>query len=481
MPPLGTQIAQPVSPASLADSYPTHYDEWGNGGFVAIATGAAAGSTASNNAINAYLPAPRRKTGMLVYDTDSEGYYRCTDGTTGLWTSENFGGGTISSVQVLAEDGLSVDNSGATTSGAATYTVGVDASVPNGVLKLDAGSLAGAVGVSDGKASGDYATATHTQAYTSLSDIPSQRLLGRSSSGVGGTEAITLGTGLSFNGSVLEAATTGGTVTSVTALSPIISTDINGDGTTFRISHSDIAGLPTSTVGSGTTVPLIRVDNKGHVNELSGFTPDFLPLAGGTVTGPVTLDGASSNLLVDGNVTVGNNLIVNGSTTTVNSETVTINDPIFTLANNQTSTPDSKDRGIEFKYGNGTTVRTGFFGRDTSTGRFTFFDTANNNGEIFTGSTGSMEAASFWVGGSEVLDGTSLGTGVVTSSLTSVGTLTAGTWQANEVGLAYGGTGADLSTEADGAIFKKSGFALTPATEGSDYLSDSSVIDGGTY
>lgn len=67
------------------------------------------------------------------------------------------------------------------------------------------------------------------------------------------------------------------------------------------------------------------------------------------------------------------------------------------------------------------------------------------------------------------------------TSITTLGTISAGTWQASVVGLAYGGTGANLSAAADGAIFKKSGAALVAATEGTDYLSAASVIYGGTF
>lgn len=45
------------------------------------------------------------------------------------------------------------------------------------------------------------------------------------------------------------------------------------------------------------------------------------------------------------------------------------------------------------------------------------------------------------IGGVEVLSETTLGSGVVNSSLESVGTVTTGTWQADPIGTEYGGTG----------------------------------------
>jgi hypothetical protein len=48
----------------------------------------------------------------------------------------------------------------------------------------------------------------------------------------------------------------------------------------------------------------------------------------------------------------------------------------------------------------------------------------------------------YHIAGTEVLSATALGSGVTTSSLTTVGTITTGVWQGTAVGIAYGGTGA---------------------------------------
>ena len=47
------------------------------------------------------------------------------------------------------------------------------------------------------------------------------------------------------------------------------------------------------------------------------------------------------------------------------------------------------------------------------------------------------------IAGAETLSGTTLGNNVIASSLTSVGTLTSGTWQASTIAGKYGGTGID--------------------------------------
>ena len=92
-----------------------------------------------------------------------------------------------------------------------------------------------------------------------------------------------------------------------------------------------------------------------------------------------------------GAVVVGGDLTVNGTTTTVNSTTVTIDDPIFTLGGDTApGSDDNKDRGIEFRYHNGSAAKIGFFGFDDSTSKFTFIADASNSSEVFSGSAGNV-------------------------------------------------------------------------------------------
>lgn len=94
-----------------------------------------------------------------------------------------------------------------------------------------------------------------------------------------------------------------------------------------------------------------------------------------------------------GNVIVGGNLTINGTTTTVNSTTVTIDDPVFTLGGDAApESDDNKDRGIEFRYHDGTSAKLGFFGYDDSTEKFTFLTDATNTSEVFSGTTATIVA-----------------------------------------------------------------------------------------
>jgi hypothetical protein len=111
--------------------------------------------------------------------------------------------------------------------------------------------------------------------------------------------------------------------------------------------------------------------------------------------------GLPDDVTIGNDLTVSGDLIVNGSTTTVNSTTVTIDDPVFTLGGDAAPTSDdNKDRGIEFRYHDGTNAKLGFFGYDDSTGLFTFLTTAANNSEVFSGTKGGLDIGNIKLSGS---------------------------------------------------------------------------------
>jgi len=113
-----------------------------------------------------------------------------------------------------------------------------------------------------------------------------------------------------------------------------------------------------------------------------------------------SLDTAPGNFTVEGNLTVTGNTIVNGTTTTVNSTVVTIDDPIFTLGGDTApGSDDNKDRGIEFRYHDGS-ARVGFFGYDDSSGFMTFLKAATNSSEVFSGTLGTMHLGAIQIGSS---------------------------------------------------------------------------------
>ena len=109
-----------------------------------------------------------------------------------------------------------------------------------------------------------------------------------------------------------------------------------------------------------------------------------------TTTGDNTV---GANLAVTGNITVTGNLQVNGSTTTVNSTTMTVDDPILTLGGDTApGSDDNKDRGVEFRYHDGSNAKIGFFGWDDSNSRFVFYKDATNTSEVFSGTVAGIQA-----------------------------------------------------------------------------------------
>ncbi len=107
-------------------------------------------------------------------------------------------------------------------------------------------------------------------------------------------------------------------------------------------------------------------------------------------TGVRWKDAYIDTITTTGAITVGGDLTVNGTTTTVNSTTVTIDDPIFTLGGDSApGSDDNKDRGIEFRYHNGSAAKVGFFGWDDSASAFTFIADASNSSEVFSGTAGN--------------------------------------------------------------------------------------------
>jgi hypothetical protein len=194
----------------------------------------------------------------------------------------------------------------------------------------------------------------------------------------------------------------------------------------------------------GTATSVIAIGGSGAFVDLSGAQT----ISGNkTFTGTLDLSSATiATLATTGNVTVGGNLTVNGTTTTINSTTVSVDD--LTLELGATASPT--DSGAN---GGGLVLKAS---TDKS---FLWYDatdswTSNQNIELAAG-------FAFRIDGSSVLTKTGLGSGVVSSSLTSVGTLVTGTWNASTVGVPYGGTGATTLT---GYVKGSGTSALTAAT-----------------
>tara|TARA_B100000902_G_scaffold265995_1_gene252096 strand:+ start:742 stop:1986 length:1245 start_codon:yes stop_codon:yes gene_type:complete len=173
---------------------------------------------------------------------------------------------------------------------------------------------------------------------------------------------------------------------------------------------------------------------------VNGTTNEIEVTDGGTVNNGDTVTiglpndvTIGNNLAVTNDVTVTGDLTVNGTTTTVNSNTVTVDDPVFTLGGDTApASDDNKDRGIEFRYHDGSSAKLGFFGYDDSTDKFTFLTSATNSSEVFSGTKGNLDITGLDLSGSITsIDGAAPTDGQLLVGNTSAGdmelaTLTAG-------------------------------------------------------
>ena len=132
-------------------------------------------------------------------------------------------------------------------------------------------------------------------------------------------------------------------------------------------------GSNSSAIAGGGTLTVQGTANEVEVAESSGTLTIGLP----------------------NDVTITGNLTVNGTTTQVNSTTVTVDDPIMTLGGDTApASDDNKDRGVEFRWHNGSAAKVGFFGMDDTDNTFMYIPEASNNSEVMSGSLGGAKFGS---------------------------------------------------------------------------------------
>jgi hypothetical protein len=204
------------------------------------------------------------------------------------------------------------------------------------------------------------------------------------------------------------------------------------------------SGTPTfsgnTTFSSGTTA-FNTGSSAGTLNFNTDVTTGTVNLFSNT-TGTINVGAANSTLVVNGNLTV------NGTTTTINSSTINVDD--ITIELGAVASPTD------------TTANGGGIILKGATDKTILWDSANTNwtsSENWNLASGKV----FKINNVDVLSSTTLGSGVTASSLTSVGTLTSGTWNASTIGIAYGGTGV-TTTPTNGQLLVGNGSGYTLAT-----------------
>jgi hypothetical protein len=309
---------------------------------------------------------------------------------------------------------------------------------------------------------------------------------------------VTAGTGLSGGGAVSLGSSV--TINNAGVLS-LSSSQATVSASTGNITISLPQNIDTSASPTFKGVTLSALSTGiAHVNSLGVFSSsavdlsssdviNILPLAkGGTnanltaSNGGIVYSGASSLAILSGTGTAGQCLISGASSAPSWATCATgSNGTNYWQLNNNVLSPANTT--YDFAIG-GTSTSSATFaiaantGNATTSGNLTFTNagviqsTANQNltlGGTTTGNitlsplngsgtvidTGNLNLSTgktYQINGTTVLSNNTLGSGVTASSLTSVGTLTTGTWNATAIGTQYGGTGQNFSSVAQGNI-----------------------------
>lgn len=196
-------------------------------------------------------------------------------------------------------------------------------------------------------------------------------------------------------------------------------------------SSSQLAGVISDETGSGA---LVFGTSPAITTSLTTGSTTFALL--NTTATTINFGGAATTINMgnaSGTVVIAGNLTVNGTTTTVNSTTITVDDKNLELGSIASPTDAGADGGgITLK---GTTDKT--FNWVDATDAWTSSEHLN-----------LLSGKSYYINGTQVLSSSTLGSGVTSSSLTSVGTIATGVWQGTSVAVGYGGTGASTAAGA---------------------------------
>ena len=280
-----------------------------------------------------------------------------------------------------------------------------------------------------------------------------------------------------FSGTVIVATPTANThaatkvyvdnaITGVTLGNTAVTAASYGSANTVATFTVQADGRLTAAANSTISITATQISDKG-TNLVTGLTGTANQITvSNSGVGAVTLS-FPSDVTISNNLTVTGDLVVNGNTVTLNTSTLTVEDKNVILANVATPTDITADgAGITIKGGTDKTLN------------WVDATDAWTSSEHFN----IVAGKSFYIGGSAVLSNTTLASSVITSSLTSVGTIGTGVWQGTAVGIAYGGTGSTTAGNARTAL----GLAIgTDVQAYSGFLANvaanSAIFDGGTF
>ena len=325
----------------------------------------------------------------------------------------------------------------------------------------------------------------------------------------GGTGLTTVASGNAVTTTLDNTAVTAGSYGSTTQI-PVITVDAQG-----RLTAASVATIATilniaadSGTDDGVSLLTDTLTVSGTANEIET-----------SVSGDTITVGIVTNPTLSGNVIVSGNLTVQGTQTSVESTVITLDDPVIMLADNSAVAADALDRGVGFKWGNGSVVKDGFFGLDRTSLRFVFKPDdsleADASDENYVAPWGDAEFGNIYgtgadlgnitvaiandqtittVSGDLVLD-SNTNEVVTNANLTVNGDvdITGTVTLTNDLAVAHGGTGVSSFTGNSIITANAGGTALSNLTSSLGTAGDivqftaagvpvvSNIIDGGTY
>ena len=169
------------------------------------------------------------------------------------------------------------------------------------------------------------------------------------------------------------------------------SLDLNNDA---DISGNLVVSNTDEATSLGDASVALQVAGGATIDKNAYVGGNFVVYDAGNTRAAFTVTNASGDAALYNDLTIGGNLVVNGSTTTVNSTVTTLDDPIITLGGDTApASNDGKDRGVEFRYYDGS-AKIGFFGYDRSSSQYVFLTDSTNTGEVHSGTDAGIKAGS---------------------------------------------------------------------------------------